>query len=297
MTTLPESAAIGLGDRVHDLAGSPDSADVDAVPRYPWKWRTGPFTLGIPAGVFRPSSTSVVLAGALEIRPGDTVLDVGCGSGVLALVAARLGAARAIGCDASAAAVACARDNARELGLADVTEFHAGHLLDPVTDVRADVVIADVSGAMDAVAAATGWFPDGRGGGPTGSELPVALLDQLAQRLDATARVYLPTGNLQAEERVLAAARRVFGDNMQPVAERHFPLPQAVSQDPRVARLIDEGILTLTKRGSRYMWRLTIWCCQATGESTVALPKGRRSLTGLFLGARRLVAPGHGQFR
>jgi hypothetical protein len=32
-------------------------------------------------------------------------------------------------------------------------------------------------------------------------------------------------------------------------------------------------------------------------ESTVALPEGRRSLTGLFLGARRLVAPGHGQFR
>lgn len=227
-----------------------------------WTGRAGPLTLRIPPQVFTPSRTSLILSDALEIRPGDTVLDVGCGCGVLGFVAARLGAATVVGCDASAAAVQCARANARELGLADVTEFRAGSLLEPVTDVRADIVIADVSGVPDAVARAAGWFPDGRGGGPTGSELPVAMLEQLAGHLAGTSRVYLPTGTIQAQDRVLEAARRVFGTHMRPVARRSFPLPQAVTRDLEVARLIDEGIIPLTRRGSRYTWQLTIWCCQ-----------------------------------
>lgn len=262
MMPLPASAAGRLGDRSQDLATSRGRAGASESPGYRWKGRTGPFTLGIPEAVFRPSRTSEVLADALEIRHGDTVLDVGCGSGVLSLVAARLGAARVVGCDASPAAVRCARANARELGLAGVAEFRSGSLLEPAADVRADVVIADVSGVPDAVARATGWFPDGRGGGPTGSELPVALLEQLAGRLAAAGRVYLPTGTIQAEDRVLEAARRAFGDRIRAVAQRDFPLPQAVTRDEHVARLIDEGTIPLTRRGSRYTWRLTIWCCQ-----------------------------------
>ena len=43
----------------------------------------------------------------------------------------------------------------------------------------ANVVIADVSGIPDAVAQVTGWFPDGKGGGRTGAELPVEMRRQL----------------------------------------------------------------------------------------------------------------------
>ena len=72
---------------------------------YEWRGRTGPLTLELPPGVFTPTHTTLMMADALEINPGDVVLDVGCGSGVLGLVAARLGAARVVGCDASAEAV------------------------------------------------------------------------------------------------------------------------------------------------------------------------------------------------
>ncbi len=58
-----------------------------------WKGRTGPFLLQLGPGVFSPTATSKTLAEAIEIEPGDTVIDVGCGSGVLAFVAAKLGAA------------------------------------------------------------------------------------------------------------------------------------------------------------------------------------------------------------
>ena len=69
------------------------------VKEFVWRGRTGPFTLQLSPDVFAPSSTSTIVAEALEINEGDVVIDAGCGSVVLAFVAARLGAERAIGCD------------------------------------------------------------------------------------------------------------------------------------------------------------------------------------------------------
>jgi SAM-dependent methyltransferase len=230
-------------------------------PSYTWKGAGGAFALTIDPGVFKPSSTSRVLGDAMGVRAGDTVLDAGCGSGVLSFVAARLGAGQVYGTDVSAAAVACATSNAERLGLSDLTEFRCGSLFEPVPDVRADVVIADVSGIPDVVAEATGWFPDGHGGGPTGAELPVAMLDGIADHMAAGGRAYLPTGSIQNETLVLKAARRVFGDRMESVATRDFPLPDAITKARDVARLISDGVIRLTNRGSRVFWRLTIWRC------------------------------------
>src|SRR5215510_13784765 len=106
-----------------------------------WKGRTGPFPLLLGPGVFSPTSTSRTLAEAIEIEPGETVIDVGCGSGVLAFVAAKLGAAKVYGVDLSHRAVEAARENAKRLGLDHICEFRQGDLLEPVRDVQATVLI------------------------------------------------------------------------------------------------------------------------------------------------------------
>ncbi|MCV0404272.1 MAG: 50S ribosomal protein L11 methyltransferase [Chloroflexi bacterium] len=58
----------------------------------------------------------------------DEVLDVGCGSGVLAIAALRLGARRAVGIDTDALAVEATRENAGRNGLADAVEVRHGTL-------------------------------------------------------------------------------------------------------------------------------------------------------------------------
>ncbi len=226
---------------------------------YVWAGATGPFALRLDAGVFTPSHTTRVLGDTMQIRAGETVLDVGCGSGVLSLVAARLGAGRVVGTDAFASSARCARANAETLGLGDVTDFRTGHLFESVRDVRADVIVADVTGVPDAIAGVSGWFPAGHGGGPTGAELPMEMLQEIGDRLAAGGRVYLPTGTIQDEDAVLAVARRVFTGGMTPVATREFPLPEAVVSTREVTALIASGILKLGSRGSRRTWRLTVW--------------------------------------
>ena len=225
---------------------------------YEWRGRTGPLTLALGPGVFVPTHTTLVMADALEVNPGDVVIDVGCGSGVLGIVAARLGAARIIGCDVSKEAVDTAAENARQLGLRERTEYHHGHLFEPVADAEAEVVIGDVSGVPDAVAAVMPWSS----GGPTGAELPIEMLETLGPRLKTGGRLYLPTGTMQAEERLLAVARKVFGDdNLHPLAVREFPLAPALARSPAVQRLVDDGVLAMRHRGTRLMWRLTVWRC------------------------------------
>ncbi len=234
---------------------------IEVQREYMWRGTTGPFEITVDPGVFVPSSTSKVLAEALRVHPGELVVDAGCGCGVLSLVAARLGAGKVIGTDASQAAVACATANAKKLGLSDVAEFRAGHLMKPVDGVEADVVIADVSGIPDAVALVTGWFPDGKGGGRSGAELPVEMLAQVADHLKPGGRVYLPTGTIQDDKAILAAAHKVFGAAMEPVAKKEFPLPDVVATSPEVRELMDDGTIHLAQRGSRLSWELTIWCC------------------------------------
>jgi SAM-dependent methyltransferase len=230
-----------------------------------WKGRTGPFTVSLGEGVFHPTHTSRTIADALEIGPDDVVIDVGCGCGVLSFVAARLGAKRVIGCDLSERAVEIARENAVRLGLQDRVEFRVGDLLKPVRGERATVIIGDVSGIPDEIGRIAGWFPDGQAGGPTGAELPAAMLESIRDNdcLVPGGRLYLPTGTIQAESKILDVARRIFGaTNLQSLIQREFPLPDVVAKSRAVAQMMKEGILNLQARGSRLLWRLQIWRCE-----------------------------------
>ncbi len=62
-------------------------------------------------------TTRLCLELLLELEPGGPCVDVGCGSGVLAIAAARLGWSPVLGLDHEAESVAATRDNARANGV------------------------------------------------------------------------------------------------------------------------------------------------------------------------------------
>ena len=80
------------------------------------------------------------------IHGGEFVLDVGTGSGILAMVALRLGAASALGVEWDPVAVDCTRDYARENGFGSTLGVQCGTLqdVDPQGTLRPDVVLANL---------------------------------------------------------------------------------------------------------------------------------------------------------
>ena len=88
-------------------------------------------------------------ARALEavVRPGCTVLDIGTGTGVFAMHAARLGARRVYAVE-PADAIDTARELARLNGVADRIEFHQDLSLRITLPERVDVIVADLRGIL-----------------------------------------------------------------------------------------------------------------------------------------------------
>ncbi|MFQ1022145.1 50S ribosomal protein L11 methyltransferase [Avibacterium paragallinarum] len=71
-----------------------------------------------------------------------TVIDFGCGSGILAIAALKLGAKSAVGIDIDPQAILASRNNAEQNGVADRLQLFLAK--DTPTDLQADVVVANI---------------------------------------------------------------------------------------------------------------------------------------------------------
>ncbi len=151
------------------------------------------------------------------------------------------------------------RQNAGDQGVADKITFLRGDLFEPLpADVAADVIIGDVSGVPDPLAAESGWFPSKTGGGPRGCELPIRMLEEARRWLRPAGRLLLPTGSLQDEAAILRVARSLY-DRLRQVTEKMIPLPSKLAESSVVQRLMAEGIVRLIPRGSRFVWEARVW--------------------------------------
>ncbi len=97
---------------------------------------------GLAFGTGSHATTALCLEWLVQhVRAGMRVLDYGCGSGILAIATAKLGAERVVAIDIDPAALTATRDNAAANGVAARIDVRSGH--EPLVETF-DLVVANI---------------------------------------------------------------------------------------------------------------------------------------------------------
>lgn len=150
-----------------------------------------PVTLDPRPGVFMPTPHGLFYASAARVARGERVVDVGTGSGFLAVAAARAGAAHVVATDIDPRAVEAARRNAALNGVA--LEARVGPLFAGAAGPF-DVILANLPNEIVAPAHLAALPPEEArtfASGPAGNEALLALLEAAPPYMHARTRLYL----------------------------------------------------------------------------------------------------------
>lgn len=234
--------------------------------------------LEVREDVFKPTSTSRFLIDNAAIREGSTVLDMGCGIGPVAIMAAKKGARRVYAVDIMEKACNLAVRNMAHNGVSDRVTVLQGNLFQPLEDMKFDVIIDDVSGMAEEPARISGWYPAPvPTGGLDGTEPTLRMLREAPSHLTETGVLYFPLLSLANAGKLLAYATEIFGNRIQQVFSRMIPFCRELQQDiERLEDMRQKGLIDYVSRGSRNLWHLRIFKAtaneiQGTQQSPLAI--------------------------
>jgi len=99
---------------------------------------------GMAFGTGTHETTIMCLRGLEKhVHKHDVVFDVGCGTGILAIAAAKLGAISAIGIDLDIDSIRVANENVKKNGVSNIVQIRHGNLFD-VVEGGANIVVANI---------------------------------------------------------------------------------------------------------------------------------------------------------
>jgi release factor glutamine methyltransferase len=155
--------------------------------------------------VYEPADDTELLLRSVRLREGESVLEVGTGTGVVAIHCARLGC-RVTATDIQTSAVRLARENAAANGVE--LELLEGDMFEPVGGIY-DVVILNPPYLPTAPEDLTRTPLDGAlDGGPDGTKVALRFIGGLQSLLDKDGRAYMVVSSLQDMDRVQEALSR-----------------------------------------------------------------------------------------
>ena len=152
--------------------------------------------------VYMPSAATMLIARNLGKLDGLKVLDLGTGSGFLAILSSKLGADRIVATDISRRALEAARENAR-LNDVDNIDFRLGSVYEPVEDEVFDLIICNppMTPSKDPLPKYT-W------GGVNGRVILERVVRDAPKHLKRGGRLIMPVISLVGVDKVHALMRQ-----------------------------------------------------------------------------------------
>lgn len=164
--------------------------------------------LQIHRNVYEPAEDSFLAADNLFIKKNDTVLDVGTGCGILAILAAKK-AKRVVAVDTNPHAVRCAKRNATINKMAEKIDIRKGDLFQPVNVAeRFSLIVFNAPYLPSTPAESRSWLDKAWVGGPTGRQLIDRFIAEAPRYLSKKGRILLVQSSLAGIDETLEEFRR-----------------------------------------------------------------------------------------
>ncbi len=211
--------------------------------------------------VFEPNLTTRLLAESVDIPKGSSVLDLGCGVGPIAIIAAKKGAGEVYAVDVMDEACAYAARNVEENGVADRVRVIQSDLFSNIPDKKFDIIINDVSGMADIVSRISPWYPETiPTGGYDGTEPTIRMLTEAREHLNDNGILYFPVLSLADQKKILNKANELYNNGLEPVSKKMVPFCQEFKDRLKdLEDLRNRGIIDYVVKRSRYLWSLEIY--------------------------------------
>jgi release factor glutamine methyltransferase len=159
--------------------------------------------------VYNPSDDSYMLLRIVEVARDETFLEVGTGTGLIAIHAAKMGA-KVTATDVNPHAVELTRRNAARNQVR--IQVQQSDLFDKV-DGYFDVIAFNPP-YLPSDSSSTSWIERSWSGGEKGSEILVSFLDQAWRHLAPGGRIYMVLSSLTGLTSVLKAAKERYESEM-----------------------------------------------------------------------------------
>ncbi len=187
-------------------------------------------SLGIDVSpeVYNPSDDSYLLLKVVDVSPDESLLEVGTGTGLVAVHAAKLGA-KVAAVDINPHAVDCARRNAAHNNVR--IEIVHGDLFDKI--LGSFDVIAFNPPYLPGATTSTTWIEKAWSGGEEGSEVAVRFLRDAWRHLNPGGRIYIILSSVGGLMSVLKAAKERYNAEMLVEQRMFFESIFAYRLEPR----------------------------------------------------------------